>query len=145
MDRKLKYALLVVVSVLSILFVTIRLFPQSIATVSEVRDKEAFSGYLQGKQVPKWMLSETTSRVFSGGKTRVFPRRDVEFKFFSTEKPTHRKEKDNDLQPWCKKWGVVTTIFDVSEAVRRQVKIVARACTPPIALDIYRNGWGVYI
>lgn len=75
-------------------------------------------------QIPmaKWIMSGATARVFTGDKTRKFSRSAVKFKSFAIDKSTQNKVRDDEkLEPWCGKWGVVTTIFDVSEAVRRQV------------------------
>ena len=65
----------------------------------------------------KWTRSATTVRAFSGLKTRHFPSDQVKFATDHLESAKWNKK----LEPWCDKWGVVTTIFGVSEAVRRQV------------------------
>ena len=67
---------------------------------------------------PKWITSGTTSKTFTGSKRRTFPNEKVRFQFFS---PT--KKNKGRLEPWCQKWGVLTTIFKVSKAVHRQVQI----------------------
>ena len=70
-------------------------------------------------QLPKWLASGATSRTFTGIKSRTFPRENVRFQFFSPKKSSIKR-----LEPWCQKWGVLTTIFKVSKAVHQQVQIL---------------------
>jgi hypothetical protein len=56
-------------------------------------------------------------RALAGKKTRHYSQ-DMLFRSFAA-KPT----KSQELEPWCEKWGVVTSTFDVTEAVRRQVHV----------------------
>ena len=67
---------------------------------------------------PKWAMSSTTQLTFSGDAVREFPRDELKFRAFSSESVTRHK-----VDPWCEKWAVMTTIFEVSDAVRRQVKL----------------------
>ena len=69
--------------------------------------------------LPKWALSGTTGLTFSGEIVRQFPRNRLKFHAFNPK--TTRSNSKPDLS--CKKWAVMTTIFDVSDAVRRQVKL----------------------
>ena len=67
---------------------------------------------------PKWALSGTTGLTFSGGAVRQFPRDQLSFRSSSP-----RRRSGGKLDPWCEQWAVTTTIFEVSESVRRQVKL----------------------
>ena len=69
------------------------------------------------EEIPKWALSDATAKVFTGERKRVYPHRML-FKTVAAKSIGSTNER---LKPWCEKWGVVTTIFDVSEAVHRQV------------------------
>ena len=69
--------------------------------------------------LPKWALSGTTGSTFSGEIVRQFPRNRIKFHAFNPE----RTRSHSRSEPSCKKWAVMTTIFDVSDAVRRQVKL----------------------
>eukprot|EP00957_Ditylum_brightwellii_P164575 12530144-Ditylum_brightwellii.AAC.1 len=54
--------------------------------------------------------------VFRGEKTCIYEGRQI----FQTQEKRKRKK---DLDVHCKKWNVVTTIFDPSEAVRRASRV----------------------
>ena len=71
------------------------------------------------KGVPKWTVSGATGRMFSGEAVRQFPRDRLFFRGFSGA-PSAAPSKPS---PQCERWAVVTTIFEVSESVRRQVKL----------------------
>ena len=58
--------------------------------------------------------------TFSGEDVRKFPRDRLKFHAF---KQDHKSKSLKIHNPWCEKWAVMTTIFDVSDAVRRQVKL----------------------
>ena len=89
--------------------------------VSELDEQPLGDGEVNGTddlpQLPKWIASGTTSKTFTGIKRRTFPKEKVRFQFVS---PTKNKGR---LEPWCQKWGVLTTIFKVSKAVHQQVQI----------------------
>ncbi len=68
-----------------------------------------------GTDLPKWVMSGATARAFVGDKTRKYSH-DVLFRSSVTNSAPIRQ-----LEPWCEKWGVVTTIFVASEAIKRQV------------------------
>lgn len=70
------------------------------------------------EEVPKWAMSGATARVFSGTKTRQYTEK-VLFSAYDAEGAQGDVRK---LEPWCEKWGVITTIVDVTEAVQRQVQ-----------------------
>lgn len=72
-------------------------------------------------QIPKWDAGGAPARIFTGDRTRVFPQDDVKLKSFDPTSVQSRTASDVKLELWCEKWGVVTTIRGVSEAVRRQV------------------------
>ena len=90
--------------------------------VSELDEQPLGDGQVNGKddlpQIPKWRTSGTTSKTFTGIKRRTFPKEKVRFQSVS---PT--KKNEGRLEPWCQKWGVLTTIFKVSKAVHHQVQI----------------------
>ena len=88
---------------------------------------------------PKWAMSSTTQLTFSGGVVRDFPRDELKFRNYSPESYTLQR-----VDPWCEKWAVMTTIFDVSDAVRRQVKL-RRWCLVVVfdkrSAKTYNTGW----
>ena len=59
-------------------------------------------------------LEASTGNVFSGDKTRAFPRAHIQFKNVS-----FGEIKPRLIPSECKKWGVLTTINAPSEALRR--------------------------
>ncbi len=69
-------------------------------------------------EIPQWVTSAATAKVFTGDRTRMYPHNVLSKSFTAWT-----KKRNEELEPWCEKWGVVTTIFDVSEAVHRQVCI----------------------
>ena len=88
---------------------------------------------------PKWAMSSTTQLTFSGGIVRDFPTDELKFRDYSPESYTLQR-----VDPWCEKWAVMTTIFDVSDAVRRQVKL--RSWCLVVVFDkrsakTYNTGW----
>ena len=88
---------------------------------------------------PKWAMSSTTQLTFSGKTVREFPREDLKFRGYVSESYRLRP-----VEPWCEKWAVMTTIFDVSNAVRRQVKL--RNWCLVVVFDkrsakMYNTGW----
>ena len=93
--------------------------------VNKTMEQPLVDGLVNGTdvqpQLPKWIASGTTSRTFTGDKSRTFPKEKVRFQLFSPKK-SYIKNKGK-LEPWCQKWGVLTTIFKVSKAVHRQVQI----------------------
>lgn len=88
---------------------------------------------------PKWAMSSTTQLTFSGGVVRDFPRDELKFRNYSPESYTLQR-----VDPWCEKWAVMTTIFDVSDAVHRQVKL-RRWCLVVVfdkrSAKTYNTGW----
>ena len=65
------------------------------------------------------IISATTMKAFAGEITRKFPKDNLKFHSFSST----RSRPATTSKPHCEQWAVMTTIFDVSEAVRRQVKL----------------------
>ena len=91
--------------------------------------------------LPKWAVSGATGPTFSGDVVRHFPKDKLKFSSFSPERVTR---PDNKTEPWCELWAVVTTIFNVSEAVRRQAKL--RNWCLVVVFDMqspetYKTGW----
>ena len=86
--------------------------------------------------------SQMTGRAFSGKVTRNYPDKQ-KFKFFKQQ--DHPRSSDaSGNSPVCKRWAVVTTIFEPSEAVRRQVRL-ERWCLVVVADKMsvreYNTGW----
>ena len=94
-------------------------------TQSRKTDEETFNGRHPGLSVhssrgqPKWTASGATGKTFSGDVMRDFPEEKKRFHRFE---PVQRSDGIAGT-PQCEKWAVVTTIFEVSESVRRQVKL----------------------
>ena len=66
--------------------------------------------------------SASSGAIFLGERTREFPHSAVRFESFELHGAGQdRRGREEGPGPRCDKWGVVTTIFDVSEAVRKQV------------------------
>ncbi len=61
-----------------------------------------------------------TGKLFSGSVIRKFPASKRRFQSFEG---THSLGEKKRLSPWCEAWAVMTTIFEPSESVRRQVKL----------------------
>ena len=90
---------------------------------------------------PKWAMSSTTGQTFSGNIVRTFPRDRIKFdqRWFSLA-----SFSTNQRELTCERWAVTTTIFDVSDAVHRQVKL--RNWCLVVVLDkrsdeTYNTGW----
>ena len=83
--------------------------------------------------------SQATGQGFSGEVTNTFKGKR-QFTNFELKRPP----TDNAKDPNCKKWAVVTTIFEVSEAVRRQVRL-QRWCLVVVAdeksMKNYNTRW----
>ena len=62
--------------------------------------------------------SAATGYTFTGEAIRTFPSDQLKFASPSKTRPARAR-----LDPWCARWGVVTTIFEPSEAVHRWVKV----------------------
>ena len=74
------------------------------------------------KGSPVSPISASSGAIFLGERTREFPRSAVRFESFEPGAGQDRRGRREKVpQPRCDKWGVVTTIFDVSEAVLKQV------------------------
>ena len=73
----------------------------------------------ENNQQPKWLVSGATGKTFSGDVVRQFPDKKRKFSGLKLKRSLAREMSDT----MCEKWAVVTTIFDVSESVRRQVKL----------------------
>ena len=86
--------------------------------------------------------SQMTGRAFSGKATRRFTDKR-KFEFFKHQNhPT--SSKASGKSPVCKRWGVVTTIFEPSEAVRRQVRLEGWCLVviaDKISVKEYNPGW----
>ena len=82
--------------------------------------------------------SLVTGQAFSGKATRVFKGK----KAFGNYEMKH--SASNFMEPSCKRWAVVTTIFEPSEAVRRQVRLEGW-CLVVVADESsakeYNTGW----
>ena len=86
--------------------------------------------------------SQMTGRAFSGKATRRFTdKRKFEY-FKHLNHPTSLKASEKS--PVCNRWGVVTTIFEPSEAVRRQVRLEGWCLVviaDKISVKEYNTGW----
>ena len=85
--------------------------------------------------------SAATGHTFSGEQVRNFPAEQFKFASFDPSKQNHKSTK---MEPSCERWGVMTTIFEPSEALRRWVRvegwclvIVGDKKTP----KNYKTGW----
>ena len=85
--------------------------------------------------------SAATGHTFSGKQVRNFPAEQFKFASFDLSKQNHKRTK---MKPTCERWGVMTTIFEPSEALRRWVRvegwclvIVGDKKTP----KNYKTGW----
>ena len=91
---------------------------------------------------PKWAMSGTTGLTFPGNVVNQFPKEKMKFRSFSDKQHGSHNSKRTD--PWCERWAVMTTIFDVSDAVRRQVKL-RNWCLVVIfdkrSAETYNTGW----
>ena len=90
--------------------------------------------------LPKWALSDTTGLKFSGEIVRQFPKNRLKFHALNPESTGSNSKPHLS----CKKWAVMTTIFDVSDAVRRQVKL-KNWCLVVVfdkrSAELYDAGW----
>ena len=71
--------------------------------------------------------SASSGAIFLGERTREFPRNAVRFESFELHgagQDMYRRGREEGPGPRCDKWGVVTTIFDASEAVHKQVPVL---------------------
>ena len=84
--------------------------------------------------------SQVTGQAFTGKITRVFKGK----REFGNYDMIQRHFASNIVEPSCKRWAVVTTIFKPSEAVRRQVRLEGW-CLVVVAdkssTDEYNTGW----
>ena len=72
------------------------------------------------KDSPVSLTSASSGIIFLGERTREFPRSAVRFESFEPGAGQDRRGRREKVpQPRCDKW--VTTIFDVSEAILKQV------------------------
>lgn len=71
---------------------------------------------------PKWVQSGATGKLFSGALVRKFPKDGLKFNTFIQRSESSIKTTIPD-SAHCSKWAVLTTIFEPSEAVFRQVKL----------------------
>ena len=83
----------------------------------------------------------STGTSFAGKKMRKF---QGTVKFSSFHPPTRETLNQFKYDPWCRRWAVLTTIFEPTESVRRQVKlsgwclvVVADKMSP----QTYETGW----
>jgi hypothetical protein len=67
------------------------------------------------------VASASTGEIFSGRRLRKFPAHKVQFKSFKPSKRSPVTCKSTDF--CCEKWAVVTTIFEASTTIHRQVKL----------------------
>ncbi len=101
-------------------------------------NSDSVSAHVRGSDASD-SLSGTTGKTFPGTVIRKFPAGKRKFVSFKQRK-VHTPIRD----PWCKFWAVMTTIFEPSDSVRRQVKlnnwclvVVADKKTP----EKYETGW----
>ena len=104
----------------------------SVPTVLELETVPRAQGYL---------VSGTTVKMFSGDAIREFPKDSFKFSGYTSSSSGHVSTKPS---PQCERWAVMTTIFEVSDAVRRQVRlrnwclvVVADKRSP----KTYNTGW----
>ena len=109
--KKLSRGILIFIALGVILVISIYVF-------SSTQYKSPTPKGQPSSDIPKWAMSGATGPTFSGDAVCQFPKRKVKFSSFS-----HRQHSGDKADPWCEQWAVMTTIFDVSEAVRRQVKL----------------------
>lgn len=64
-------------------------------------------------------LNGAMGKTFSGKKIRTYPLEKRKFSSY-VYRGAQARQRTN---PWCDKWAVVATIFEASEAVRRQVRL----------------------
>ena len=88
--------------------------------------------------------SKMTGRAFSGKVTRSYSdERKFDREYFKQQ--DHPKSSDaSGKSPVCKRWAVVTTIFEPSEAVRRQVSLQGWCLVivaDKIGMKEYHTGW----
>ena len=102
--------------------------------------RDSMSSISSNDLVPKWTQSGTTATVFSGEVVRQYDKKKLKFESFRNKR-NFKKVKNSRH---CERWGVMTTIFDVSETVRRQVKlrnwclvVVADKKSP----ETFNTGW----
>ena len=83
--------------------------------------------------------SATTGKLFTGKRVQKFPS-ELRSKSYHRQQPNTVSVH----KPWCERWAVMTTIFQPTEAVRRQVRlpgwclvVVGDKKTPPE----YETGW----
>ena len=88
-----------------------------------------------------YLVSGTTVKMFSGDAIREFPKDSFKFSGYTSSSSGHVSTKPS---PQCERWAVMTTIFEVSDAVRRQVRlrnwclvVVADKRSP----KTYETGW----
>ena len=88
-----------------------------------------------------YLVSGATVKMFSGDATREFPKDSFKFSGYTSSSSGHVSTKPS---PQCERWAVMTTIFEVSDAVRRQVRlrnwclvVVADKRSP----KTYNTGW----
>ena len=79
----------------------------------------AFNGGEYGDKSVTAPKSAATGYGFSGKVVRTFPVEKLKF----TTPPSRNVPKEEETNPRCARWGVVTTIFEPSEAVRRWLRM----------------------
>ena len=99
-----------------------------------------FADFLE--KVRRLTSANWTGRAFSGKATRrSTDKRKFEY-FKHLNHPT--SSKASEKSPVCKRWGVVTTIFEPSESVRRQVRLEGWCLVviaDKISVKEYNTGW----
>ena len=66
--------------------------------------------------------SATTGQLFSGGRVRIFPKENMKFVSY-VPGPNESPRVTTPGEPSCKRWAVMTTIFDPSEALNRLLRL----------------------
>ena len=124
---------------ISFLFVLLLIFLAVIIFYNEINDDIITEKKIHGtsRKEKNPALSSATGKKFSGDAVR---------KFGCYHKDKEKYEKIGDKTINCAKWGVLTTIYGVSEAVRRQVKLknwclVIVADRNSVTQNKYDTGW----
>ena len=103
---------------------------------------ELYDGFFSSPVQYSDRESQITGHAFSGKVTRRFTENRTFESFKQRDHPKSSKSSENG--PFCKRWAVVTTIFEPSEAVRRQVRLEGW-CLVVIAdkksVKEYNPGW----
>ena len=70
--------------------------------------------------ISQTLNSAAPEHTFSGKAVRRFPVDNFQFSSFASPNSVRKRAR---LDPWCEQWGVVTTNYEPSEAVRRWMRV----------------------